>query len=98
VDDDGTDVQSFVMTPDTAPPAKVARRWGNNQKVALLALREWSRSHQQAQLIETAELHELLKAQGIGRQRRHEVVASLAGAGVLTASIGGHALNREALR
>jgi hypothetical protein len=93
-DDYGERVTSLVMRTTDAPPVR-AQRAGANQLRALGALREWLRTHPGAQHITSADISDLLKAQGIDRRRRPDALNYLIHAGVMTNSIGGYTLNRD---
>lgn len=91
------DMVTSLALHDTDAPAPQVKGAGKNQNIAMVALTEWARITDKNH-ITTAELVEVLRAQGIkDRRRRTEVVAFLTQAGVLGASVGGHIVNREAL-
>jgi hypothetical protein len=95
-DEFGDPITTVITEPADAPPRKAAARGANQQK-ALTAVREYCRAHPDALMIDAAEMRDIMTAHGIGRARRPEVLQFLCVAGVLTPSVGGHALNREAL-
>lgn len=96
-DGDGQPVTSLVLVGSDAPAPAKAKAAGANQQAALVALREWARANADAPAIPSIDLKNLLQRQGVGAKRRPEVINWLVNAGVLTASIGGHTVNREAL-
>jgi hypothetical protein len=94
----GEDVTSLVLhTADAPPPAARGKGAGKNQTAAMTALREWSRVHEGADHIPSDQLTALFKAQGIGRQRKPEVLNWLANAGIVTPSVAGFTIHRAAL-
>ena len=94
----GEPVTSLVLHGTDAPPTPArSRAAGKNQTNAMTALREWARSHDREDHIPSDQLAALLKAQGIGRQRKPEVLNWLANAGILTPAVAGHVINRGAL-
>jgi hypothetical protein len=95
-DDDGQPVTSLVLA-ENAPSATKPRAAGANQQAALVALREWSRANPASYVIDSATMTALLKGQGIGAKRKPEVLNWLVNASVLTPSVGGHTVNRDAL-
>ena len=93
----GRRVTSLVMRSTDVPPPKV-RGNGVNQTAMTVALREWGAANPGAEVIPSDELNALVKRQGINRKRKLEMIAWLVNAGALLPSIGGHKLNREALK
>jgi hypothetical protein len=93
----GEPVTSLVLDAAEAPPPKPAGKWGRNQTALLAALKEWARAHPDGNHISTTDITALLAAQGVSRQRRHEVLNSLVNARVLTAALGGYTFDRMAL-
>lgn len=99
VDSEGVPETTLVLVPNDAAPLPTLRpkAVGKNQERALNAIREWARSNPDSDHIKSLDLAEILKAQGIGRARRAEVVPFLVNLGVLTPALSGHTLNRGAL-
>jgi hypothetical protein len=85
----GLPVTSLALITTDAPVVST-KPGGANQQKALTALREFHRCNPTAVFISSLDLAALLKAQGIDRKRRPEVLNWLVNAGVLTASVGGH--------
>jgi KaiC/GvpD/RAD55 family RecA-like ATPase len=100
-DEYGVPVQSFVMIDADVKVVEAAnqvgRGWGKNQAAAVTALKEWTRTHPNAPIIDQKEVSELLKAQDISRQRKPEVLASFVNAGLLTTVTNGYIINRKEL-
>lgn len=97
-DEEGRVVQSCVVaTTDAAPSVEPMAVRGANQQRAITALREWLRSHPDAEHIPSDELKGMLQGQNIGRQRRPEVIESLSRAGVLLPAVGGFTIIRKML-
>lgn len=97
VDNEGQAITSLVLVGGNAPvPAKV-KGAGSNQQAALVAICEWAHANVDAPAIPSDDLKSLLARQGINAKRRHEVLNWLCNAGVLTLSVGGHAVNRSML-
>jgi hypothetical protein len=99
--EDGSPINSCVVAhTETAPlePKQPKRRLGPNQEAGLNAMREWCRSNPHAVHISSFEMASLCKSQGIASKRKPEVLHFLVNAGILTASIGGHSINREAIK
>lgn len=91
-------VTSCVVEPLATAPSPLRRKgWGKNQIAAIQALKEWARCHATAAVIDSADLSQLLNAQGVSSKRKPEVLDSLVNAEVLTPSVGGHTVNRKAL-
>jgi hypothetical protein len=70
---------------------------GKNQEAIIIALREWARSHPDVDIIASPEMLSLCKAHLVSSKRKPEVLNWLVNAGILTASIGGHRINRDVL-
>lgn len=96
LDEDGEPITSLALNRIDAPPV-AAKSKGPNQAKAITALREWMRNHPDADHIASADMTALLKAHGMNRQRRPEVLNFLVNARILTPSIGGHTLDRSML-
>jgi hypothetical protein len=95
-DDDSQPVTSLALNRVDAPSV-VAKSKGPNQSKAMTALREWMRNHPDDDHISSLDMAALMKAHGINRQRKPEVLNFLVNARVLTASIGGHTVDRSML-
>lgn len=94
----GEPVTSLVLQATDAPPSAVrGKAAGKNQTAAVTALREWARAHDGETHIPSDQLAAVLKTQGIGRQRKPEVLNWLANAGILTPSVAGFSFHPEAL-
>lgn len=94
----GEIITACVVEYVNAPPSTATRlAWGKNQLKALTALREWARVNESAALITSLDMAAILKAQGIGRQRRPEVLNALVNARIISPSTGGHTFDRGAL-
>lgn len=93
----GRAITSLVLRAGAELPAPKARAGGANQAAALVALREWVVAHPGKDVIPHDELSALLKRQGIGRQRKPEVLNWLVNAGALLPSVGGHKVNSKAV-
>jgi AAA domain len=94
----GEPVSSLALHgTDTVPDAARSKGVGKNQAAAMTALREWARANGGLDHIPSDQLTALFKVQGIGRQRRPEILNWLANAGVLTQSVAGFVIHREAL-
>lgn len=96
VDKRGRPVTSLVMRGTDVPAPKLPGM-GANQRKAITALTEWLRARPDAQHISTIDIGELLKAQGINRARKPEVLNSLVNARIITPSVGGYMVDRKAL-
>jgi hypothetical protein len=94
VDRYGEPVTSLVMVSGDAPRVD-PKATGRNQNKALIAFREWLRTHPDAQLITSIEISELFKAHSIGRQRRPEVLNFMVNSRILTAAAGGYSIDRS---
>jgi hypothetical protein len=95
-DENGGPVTTCVVNHMGEAPRTQAKAVGRNQEKALTALREWCRTHSENH-IATDAMGALLKLQGIGRQRKPEVLNWLCNAGILTPAVAGHTVNRAAL-
>jgi len=73
------------------------RRLGPNQEAGINAIREWCRASPDAVIISSFELAALCKSQQIAPKRKPEVIKYLVDVGILTATIGGHKVSRDAL-
>jgi hypothetical protein len=99
----GTDAEGDPVTAcvvrqsDDAEIAPKSKPGGRNQEKAITALREWCRANDGDHIPADA-LTAAFKSQGITRQRKPEVLNWLVNAGMLAPSVGGHRLNKEALR
>ena len=82
-------------TPRTSPVIKKAS--GRNQQRAVVALKEWIRANPDATHISSIDMTGVLKAQGLPRNRRPEVLIYLVNIRVLTASVGGYAIDKAML-
>jgi hypothetical protein len=98
VDRYGEPVTSLVLESTDAPVvAAKGKAAGKNQQIGMTVLREWARTHTDLSHIPTDQIVAMFKTQGISHKRRPEVLTWLTGAGLITPSIGGFTLNREAL-
>ncbi len=96
VDKRGRAVTSLIMRGTDVPNIK-PKVAGANQRKAITALTEWLRTHPDAAHITTMDIGDILKAQGISRQRKPEVLNALVNARIITPSIGGFSIDRNAL-
>ena len=95
----GDPVTTVLLRPTDQMSASCtkAKAAGKNQERALAALAEWGRTNE-GRHITTDSLKDLLASQGIkDRRRRIDCIEFLTREGVLTASVGGHQINVEAL-
>lgn len=92
----GRQVTSLILRGTDAPPSKTVGS-GANQRKAITALTEWLRAHPDASHISTIDIGDLLKAQDIGRKRKHEILNALVNARVLSPAVGGFSVDRKAL-
>jgi KaiC/GvpD/RAD55 family RecA-like ATPase len=99
-DEEGDAITSCVAVPADAPPVRALDARGANQRNALVAIRAWTATQNSTDpLLSSDDLRKLLTEAGVrARQSRFEVINWLVNAGALTASIGGHKVNRDALR
>jgi putative DNA primase/helicase len=95
--DDGSPITSCVVTATEIAKPKLPKPKGKNQHIGLVAMREWCRSNPDKEVISTFEMAALCKSQSINSRRKPEVVAYLVDIGILTPTVGGHRINREAL-
>lgn len=95
--DDGSPIQSCVVAYTEIAQPKPLKPKGKNQEIGLVAMREWCRSHPDTEIVSSFEMTALCKSQSIASKRKPEVLNYLVNAGILTATIGGHRINREAL-
>ena len=96
VDSHGEPVTSLALHSSQAPPVAL-KITGRNMTSAVTALREWCRTRPDARHIATPEFGELLKAHGIDRRRRLEVINGLVNLRVLTAAVGGYTIDAKVL-
>jgi hypothetical protein len=99
-DDEGDPITSCIALPSDAPSTKVMAARTPNQRNAIAALRIWCGTHPTPPPILVSEdLHKLLSGAGITtRQRRFDVVAWLANAGVITQCPGGVVVHSGVLK
>jgi hypothetical protein len=95
-DEDGDVATSCACLPVEAPTQK-PKAAGKNQLVALTALREWTREHPDNKHVSSETISDLLRKQGIGRQRKPEVLNYLVSARVITPSVGGFSVDEAML-
>lgn len=93
----GRSVTSLVLRAGAQLPDAKPQVVGANQRKAITALTEWLRTHPTAAHITTMDIGDILKVQGIGRQRKPEVLNALVNARIITPSIGGYSIDRTAL-
>lgn len=93
----GRTVTSLALVKTDYVEDLTTKKLGANQQKAMTALKEFCRNESDSEPHITAiDLQDLLKAQGVPRQRRPEVVAWLTGAGVIGPAVGGHKVRRDA--
>jgi hypothetical protein len=97
VDKRGRAVTSLILRAGASLPDAKPKVTGANQRKAITALTEWLRTHPTADHITTMDIGDILKAQGISRQRKPEVLNSLVNARIITPSIGGFSIDRNAI-
>jgi hypothetical protein len=95
--EDGSPIYSCIVAHTELEKPKLPKPKGKNQETGLVAMREWCRSHPDAEIISSFEMAALCKSQSIPSKRKPEVLTYLVNAGILTATIGGHRINRDAL-
>ncbi len=96
-DSHGDRVTSLALNSTAAPDPR-PKLAGKHQMAAWTALREWSRKSPDARHVTTIELHDLLKAHGVNRQRKLDVINSLINSRAVTAAVGGYTLDPEVLK
>jgi energy-coupling factor transporter ATP-binding protein EcfA2 len=95
--DESDQVTACVVVHEETAPVQKAKPAGKNQVAATTALREWCRDHPDADCIDTMTITGVLSGQGIGRQRRPEVLNYLVNARALTPSVGGFTIDKGML-
>jgi len=96
-DADGKSVTAVIVEHSDNPPPLRFKGLGKHQTAAVSALREWARSNAAA-IIPSGTLAALLAEQGTKqRGQRYDVTNWLVNAGILTKSLGGYLVERDAL-
>jgi len=97
--DGSGDITSCTVRYTGAEPQHTAKGKGGgaNQQKVMIAFTEWCRANAGADHITSFAIRALLKAQGLGRQRRHDALLHLTKIRVLTPSVGGYTVDRSML-
>lgn len=89
-------ITAVVVAHDEAVPMRRQKATGKHQQTAIVALREYTRQHNDGHITSEA-ITGLLRAQSVPRQRRPEVLSYLVSVGVLTPAVAGYTLNASML-